>query len=99
MRDYTNILQTEVLPTLQEQHDSFVEIQQSTRSIFDKINGLESSLKRSEDSNEQRCRDSVQTYEVRVKQLEDDIASMIREMKEQDRRTQKFKDQCDDRIG
>ena len=69
-----------------------MEIQQSTRSLFDKVDGLECSLKRLEGSSEQRCRDSVAEYELKVKQLEDDIASMIREMKEQDRRTQKFKD-------
>ena len=78
MRDFTNILETEVLPTLKEQSGIFVEIQGSARRLFDSFQDLQSGLTRAEGTSEQRCRDSVAEHEGRIKQLEDDIASMIR---------------------
>ena len=82
MRDFTHILETEVLPTLKEQADAFCDIQPATRCLFDTIQLAEKALNHAEGSAETRCKDSVAAHEGKIKQLEDDIASMIKQMKD-----------------
>ena len=78
MRDFTHILETEVLTALAEQGSAFADLQRSTHQMFDSVRDLQQRLSHAEDSSENRCRDSVASYLQKVKQLEDDIASMIR---------------------
>ena len=52
MRDFTNVLETEVLPTLKEQSGIFVEIQGSARRLFDSFQDLQSGLTRAEGTSE-----------------------------------------------
>ena len=42
------------------------------------MENLQTALNRAEDSSDKRCQDSVAGHEHKIKQLEDDIASMIR---------------------
>ena len=92
MRDFTLILETELLPTLKEQDETFVEISRSARQVFETMKDQQQSMDVMKETSEQRCRDIEDANEHRIKTLEEDIASMIRQMKEQDKRTQKFKD-------
>ena len=56
------------------------------RKVFDRVEVLHRDLSRLEDTTDARCQDSVASHERKIKQLEDDIASMLRQMKEADRR-------------
>ena len=82
MRDFTHVLETEVLATLSQQEEAYGEIQRSARQLFEELNDTKGALTRAEDSSETRCRDSVNEHDRKIKQLEEDIASMILQMRE-----------------
>ncbi len=39
MRDFTHILETEILPTLKEQADIYCDLQGATRRLFETLQG------------------------------------------------------------
>ena len=87
MRDFTHILETEVLTTIRDSNQSFGDIQRSGRQVLESLSNLQIRLNTTEEQTEKRCKESVTEHEYRIRQLEDDIASMISKMKEQDRHT------------
>ena len=82
MRDFTHILETEVLTTLKEQSQSFGDIHRSGRQVLESLSNLQMRLNKAGEEIKTRCKESVTEHEYRIRQLEDDIASMISKMKE-----------------
>ena len=58
----------------------------------------QAALESAEVAIERRWGNKLDDQSGKIKQLEDDISSMIHQMKEQDRRTKKFKSQMEDKI-
>eukprot|EP00354_Favella_ehrenbergii_P002303 CAMPEP_0170455218 /NCGR_PEP_ID=MMETSP0123-20130129/3243_1 /TAXON_ID=182087 /ORGANISM="Favella ehrenbergii, Strain Fehren 1" /LENGTH=74 /DNA_ID=CAMNT_0010718257 /DNA_START=457 /DNA_END=681 /DNA_ORIENTATION=+ len=63
------------------------------------MEGTQKALDSAEGDIQSRWQESLAEKEAKIGQLEDDIASMITQMKDQDRRTQRFKDKMEQKVA
>lgn len=99
MRDFTHVLETEIIPVVQSQYDAYQELQTASRQIFKTMAETQQALDEAESAIESRWQGVLDNSEDKIKQLEEDIASMISQMKDQDRRTQRFKDKMEQKVA
>ena len=98
MRDYTQILEVEVIPLLSSQHATYHEIQGSVKKAFNLMSETQKALDSAEMACDRRWGSKIDEKSEKIKQLEEDIASMIHQMKEQDRRTKSFKNKMEQKL-